>query len=84
MLRTSSRPARRLLRTRQLVGHPPRVEQFERARVYGERPGDVRYVGALFEQPNTRAAERQFAGQHQPGRPCADHYHVGGVHDAGC
>ncbi len=68
----------------QLVGHPPRVEQLERARVYGERPGDVRYIGALLEQLDPRAAERQFAGQHQSGGACADHYHIACVHDAGC
>ena len=63
---------------------PARVEQLERAGVHGERPGDVGHVGALFEQPDLGAAEREFSGQHQPGRPGADHYHIGGVHEAGC
>ncbi len=36
----------------QFVGHPARVEQLERARMHGKRPGDVGHVGALLEQPD--------------------------------
>ena len=65
------RPARQ-----QLVGHPARVEQFQRAGVHRERPGDVGLSTALLEHPDSGAAERQLRGQHQPGRPGADHHHI--------
>ncbi len=67
----------------QLVGHTARVEQLEGARMHGKRPGDVGLVGALFEQPDLDAAEREFTRQHQAGRPSADHHNIGSVHDAG-
>ncbi len=62
---------------------PTRVEQLERARMHGERPGDVGHVGAFLEQPHVGAAEREFTGQHQAGRPGPDHDDIASLHDAG-
>ena len=65
----------------QLVGQSARVEQLQGAGVHRECPGDVGHVGALFEQPDVDAAEREFARQHQPGRPGADHDDLGCGHE---
>src|SRR6185437_2929605 len=55
-----------------VVGQPAGVEQFQGAGVHGERPGDAGRIGAAFEQFDANPAHRQFAGQHQTGRPGAD------------
>ena len=67
----------------QLVGQSPRVEQLEGARVHGESPGDVGHVGALVEQLDPRASQRELARQHQAGRPCAHYHNIGSLHEAG-
>jgi hypothetical protein len=51
--------------------------------MHGKRPGDVRHVGAFFEEPDLDAAEGQFARKHQAGRPCPYNYYVGSLHEAG-
>jgi hypothetical protein len=62
---------------------PARIEQFQSAGVHGESPGDVGCRRAFLEHPYSHTAECEFAGQHQPGWPSADHYHIRCVHEAG-
>jgi hypothetical protein len=64
----------------QVVGQAAGVEQFESTGVYGERPGDVGLVRAPFQHPGTGTGQREFGGEHQTGRPGADHDHVDGCH----
>ena len=60
--------------------HPVRnsrlLEDFQRRRLHGSRPGLVVRITFTLDDAGTNPVARQLCGREEPGRPTANHQHV--------